>query len=191
MEKQYGETNNYQISDRLDDVRAANEGDPLALKRLQEWIQSTPGLVEAMGNRAAVAQDILLQVLHSDHELDKSVTKAYMDQLKEGMTNGSRDPLDQIASDRVVTNWLMTTLLEIGLANVMRESLKAGDEQTFAFNERRVKAVQGFIGQAQKRLNDSVRLVRELQDIRVYSRNRVPMGRMIAQEGERILNEGS
>lgn len=93
-------------------VQQANDGDQDALQKMREILDDNPTIWQHMGDLAQYARTSMLrQISGGDTLIAESVSRA-ADQLQERLTPESCSPLELLAVERVVANWLEMQYLD-------------------------------------------------------------------------------
>lgn len=87
-------------------LERAQAGDRSTLPAIREMFDLEPGLWEANGDLARIAEDKLIDTATGDNLFFKEVLRRRVDQLKSELVGSNPSPLERLLADRVAACWL-------------------------------------------------------------------------------------
>jgi hypothetical protein len=93
-------------------VQRAQAGDPQALPRIRELLETFPQIWEHLGDLSALAERAWIAVLAADHPLAVESMRRTTQEMKQDLAGDSPSRLERMMADQVIVSWMELKYLE-------------------------------------------------------------------------------
>ena len=109
------------VSERLEELKKLSEkaesGDKEARRELRQAVRSSaPEVIARASDFARTGQRVLAKTAAADDPLIEEALYAKLDAMKAEIAGEDPTPLEALLSERIVSCWMLTTLLEVQMA---------------------------------------------------------------------------